>query len=40
MGGIDWAGLPAVCAWLGIEDIDGLLLRLAVIKLHKPPGES
>lgn len=35
MGGIDWAGLPAVAAWLGIDDIDGLMHRLSVIKTHK-----
>ena len=38
MGGHDWAGLPVVCAWLGITDIDGLLHRLLIIKTHKPPG--
>jgi hypothetical protein len=30
-GGLDWAGLPFVAAWLGIADIDGLMERLAVI---------
>jgi hypothetical protein len=35
MGGLDWAGLPMVCAWLGAEDdMDGLMYRLAVIKEH------
>lgn len=37
MGGLDWAGLPAVLAYLGITDVDGLIHRLQVIKLHKPP---
>jgi hypothetical protein len=40
MGGIDWSGLPVVCAWLGVQDIDGLLHRIAVIKAHKPPEDK
>lgn len=35
MGGIDWAGLPLVCGWLGIQDAEGLMQRLSVIKLHR-----
>jgi hypothetical protein len=35
-GGIDWAGLPMVCQWLGVTDVDGLLHRLRVIKTHRP----
>lgn len=35
MGGIDWAGLPYACAWLGIDDVDGLMTRLLVIKTHR-----
>lgn len=35
MGGIDWAGLPLVCGWLGIADVEGLMQRLSVIKLHR-----
>ena len=35
MGGLDWGGLPMVCAWIGAEDdMDGLMYRLAVIKEH------
>lgn len=33
-GGIDWAGLPLVAGLMGIDDIDGLLLRLQVIKTY------
>jgi hypothetical protein len=40
MGGLDWAGLPLVCEWLGVDDVDGLLLRLSVIKAHKPPDDN
>lgn len=36
-GGIDWAGLPIVCAHLGITDHAALMDRLLVIKLHRPP---
>lgn len=39
-GGLDWAGLPLVCEWLGVEDVEGLLERLAVIRAHKPPEEA
>lgn len=35
-GGFDWAGLPILVEWLGISDVDGLLLRLAVIRKHRP----
>lgn len=40
MGGINLSGLFAVAEWLGIEDTDGLLDRLYVIKLHKPSGQD
>jgi len=36
MGGIDWSGLPIVAALLEIDDIDGLVRRLHIIKTHKP----
>lgn len=36
MGGIDWAGLPLACAWLGVRDVDALLQRLLLIKTHDP----
>lgn len=39
MGGIDWSGLPLVCEWLGITDIEGLLSRIAVMRAHKPPKD-
>lgn len=39
MGGLDWSGLHLIAAWLGIEDIEGLMLRLSVIKLHTPPED-
>ena len=35
-GGYDWSGLPLLCAWLGVDDIEGLLQRLAVIRTHRP----
>jgi hypothetical protein len=31
---IDWAGVPIVAELLGIEDLEGLLHRLLVIKTH------
>lgn len=36
-GGIDWAGLPLMIEWLGIDDIDALLARLLVLKTHRAP---
>lgn len=36
MGGLDWSGFDLVVEKLGIEDVDGLLDRLLVIKTHKP----
>lgn len=39
MGGLDWAGLPLAVALFGINDVDGLLHRLQVIKAHRPPGD-
>lgn len=33
-GGVDWAGLPLVAGLLGINDIDGLVMRLQTIKAH------
>lgn len=36
-GGLDWAGLPLVAAWLGVHDLDALLHRLSVIKLYQRP---
>jgi hypothetical protein len=37
-GGLDWAGLPLVAGWLGVQDLDGLLHRLSVIKLYQRPN--
>lgn len=39
-GGIDWAGLPLVAELLGIDDLEDLLHRLLVIKLHRPPKDD
>jgi hypothetical protein len=36
MGGLDWQGLPYVAAYLGVQDITGLIDRLLIIKTHKP----
>lgn len=39
-GGIDWSGLPVVAELLGVEDVEGLLTRLEVIRMHKPPEQA
>lgn len=36
MGGIDWQGLPLLCGWLGVQDVEGLMHRLVVIRMHNP----
>lgn len=36
MGGWDWAGLPIVCAMLGIDDPEALIDQLLTIKTHRP----
>ena len=33
-GAIDWAGLPMVCAVLGVADVERLLHDLMTIKAH------
>lgn len=38
-GGIDWAGLPLIAAWLGVADIDGLLHRMVLIKRLSRSGK-
>jgi hypothetical protein len=38
-GGLDWAGLPVMCDWLGINDMAGLLHRLLLIKSYRRPHE-
>jgi hypothetical protein len=35
MGGLDWAGLPLACAYYGVGDIEAMVHRLMVIKLHR-----
>ena len=34
-GGLDWAGLPLACALYGVRDVQMLLHRILVIKLHR-----
>lgn len=36
MGGLDWAGLPLVAAYLGITRIEPLMHAMGVIKAHRP----
>lgn len=35
MGGLRWEALPLIVGWLGIDDIEALMDRLSVIKLHR-----
>lgn len=40
MGGIDWSGLEVLAARFGVEDIEGLIDRLEVVKNHDPKREE
>lgn len=37
MGGIDWAGLPLVAAYLGITDAECFVEALETVVTHRPP---
>lgn len=39
-GGMDWGGLQLLVELYGIEDVEGLVMRLKVIKAHKPPQKE
>lgn len=39
-GGIDWSGLPLLAGYYGIDDVQGLMQRIAAIKLYKAPSNS
>lgn len=40
MGGIDWSGLDLVVAKYGIEDVDGLIDRLYILRTHQSPRKN
>lgn len=40
MGGFDWNGLPILVEYYGIDDVEGLIDRLLVIKNHRPPKDD
>jgi len=35
MGGVDWTGLPLACAVFGVRDVEALIHRMLVIKMHR-----
>lgn len=39
-GALDWQGLPLICGWLGVQEVEDLMHRLAVIKTHRKPKED
>ena len=39
-GVIQWAGMPWVCAYLGITDVEGLIDALEVIATHRPKRDD
>ena len=36
MGGVDWNALPIIAELFGVADIELLIHRLQIIKMHKP----
>jgi hypothetical protein len=36
-GGLNWEAVPMLAAWVGVQDVEGLMHRLAVIRLHRKP---
>jgi len=40
MGGLDWSALPLACVLYGVQDIELMIHRLLVIKLHQPPKDK
>lgn len=39
-GGLDWSALPLAMGYLGIDDIEGLMTDLLVIKGYNPPRDA
>lgn len=37
MGGIDWAGLPLVCAYIGVQHFEPFMDALQVLLTYDPP---
>lgn len=40
MGGIDWSGLPLVCAYLGVTQIEPFIDALQVLLNYEPPSDQ
>lgn len=40
MGGLDWAGVPYVCAHLGLDNVPALLDAIHTIKTYTPPDKG
>ncbi len=36
MGGIQWGDVPLFAAVYGVQDVEGLIDRLLVLKTHRP----
>lgn len=36
-GQIDWGNVPFMASWFGIEDIEGLMVRLFTLANYQPP---
>ena len=40
MGGFDWQAVPMWCGFYGVTEVEDLMHRLTVIKLHRKPKEQ
>lgn len=40
MGGIDWAGVSLVCAYLGVTQIEPFIDALHVLLTYQPPDDG
>ena len=40
MGGIDWAGLPLACAYLGVQNVEPFIDALQVLLTYEPPDDG
>ena len=40
MGGMDWSALPLMCQIYDVDDVEILVARLQVLKLHKPEKDD
>lgn len=40
MGGVDWSGLDLAIEFYNVQDVEGLIRRMLIVKGHKPPKDD